>query len=49
MSDRTQMILAVLVLLAVGVAIQPVLVHWRHPQAVWMWCDMTHLCEPGRN
>jgi hypothetical protein len=47
MSYRARLGLVYLVaFIAVG-ALQPLLVSWRHPQAVWLWCDMFRLCEPA--
>lgn len=35
-----------LMVLAVALAalMQPVLVHFGHPEAVWLWCTMFNLC-----
>lgn len=45
MSDGVRVILLYLVAIAALLALQPLLVSWQHPQAVWLWCHMLKLCS----
>ena len=47
MSDTVRMIIVAVDLLIFGFVVQQLLVQWRHPQAVWLWCDTAHLCAPS--
>lgn len=37
-------ILITIATIAVVLALQPVLVHFDHPQAVWLWCSILRAC-----
>jgi len=37
-------VLVIVAIIVAGAATQPVLVLAGHPEAVWLWCGIAHLC-----